>query len=147
MVNVWANRLIGDEQEPADIVWGSERYNDQKRYGGRPLDAYPEWVINGTPRPSAERRTFTTWNPVKKDQPLLPSGLLGPVEISSNESRGLSNRFSPPPIGFQFIMKILFYAVDQAQVVLQPSCFAIRNGVVDFQKKAECHHDMGKCKE
>ena len=83
VVNLWANRLIGDEQEPADVVWGPERYNKDKRYGGQPLTAFPEWLIKGTPRSSAARRTFTTWNYIQKNQPLLPSGLLGPVVLSS----------------------------------------------------------------
>ena len=82
VVNVWANRLIGDEQEPADVVWGPEQFNPAKRYKGQALEAFPEWMIKGTPRPSSERRTFTTWNYIKKDQPLLPSGLLGPVDLT-----------------------------------------------------------------
>jgi hypothetical protein len=82
VVNVWANRLIGDEQEPADVAWGPDQFNPAKRYKGQSLEAIPDWVIHGTPRPSPERRTFTTWNYVRKDQALLPSGLLGPVLIS-----------------------------------------------------------------
>jgi hypothetical protein len=31
----------------------------------------------------AGRVTFTTWNFVKADQPLLPSGLLGPVTLTA----------------------------------------------------------------
>ncbi len=86
VVNVWANRLIGDEQEPADVVWGPDQFNPAKRYKGQSLEAIPDWVIHGTPRPSPERRTFTTWNYVRKDQALLPSGLLGPVVISSKSA-------------------------------------------------------------
>ncbi len=51
--------------------------------GNNPLETYPEWMIQGTPRPSAERRTFTTWNYIVKNQPLQPSGLLGPVTLRS----------------------------------------------------------------
>lgn len=79
VVNLWANRMIGDEQEPPDIEWNTEKVRD----GNNPLAAIPDWVINGTPRPSAERRTFTTWNYITKRQRLLPSGLLGPVQIIS----------------------------------------------------------------
>jgi hypothetical protein len=46
VVNLWPNRLIGDQLLPAD-----------------------------------KRLTWTTWNPFKKDTPLLESGLLGPVSL------------------------------------------------------------------
>jgi hypothetical protein len=65
VANLWINRLIGDERFPDDGV-----------QGGR----WPEWVLNGTPRPS-QRFTFTTHRFYKKDDPLQPSGLLGPVTI------------------------------------------------------------------
>ncbi len=83
VVNLWANRLVGDEQEPADIEWGKPRNYGKNNYAGRQLKSYPDWLIHGTPRPSTERRTFTTWSYIKKEQPLLPSGLLGPVTLSS----------------------------------------------------------------
>lgn len=86
VANVWANRLVGDEQEPADVVWGEERtgaHNGNDLYAGRPLAAWPEWLIKNQPRPSANRVTFTTWNFIKPEQPLLPSGLLGPVNLTS----------------------------------------------------------------
>jgi hypothetical protein len=63
VANLWINRLIGDEAEPWD---GIER--------GR----WPEWVLEGQPRPS-RRFTFTTNRFYKKDDPLVESGLLGPV--------------------------------------------------------------------
>jgi hypothetical protein len=82
VVNLWVNRLVGDEREPADITWAGERYVGAKQYCGRPLAAFPTWLIEGKPRPSQGRYTFTTWTYVKKDQPLLPSGLLGPVTLT-----------------------------------------------------------------
>lgn len=82
VVNLWANRLIGDEQEPADIQWGAPQHNPAGLFKGQPIDAIPDWLVRGTPRPSTERRTFSTWNYVKKDQALLPSGLLGPVDLT-----------------------------------------------------------------
>lgn len=70
VVNLWVNRLIGDEQFPDDVGWNGNR-----------LSVWPEWLRNGTPRPEPRRKTFTTWRHNTKDTPLLPSGLLGPVQI------------------------------------------------------------------
>ncbi|MDP9038714.1 MAG: hypothetical protein M3O02_05485 [Acidobacteriota bacterium] len=79
VTNVWANRLIGDEQEPADITW---QMGDPVLKGGYFLKEFPDWFLNNQPRPSSSRYTFTTWNYFhKKDTPLLPSGLLGPVQV------------------------------------------------------------------
>jgi hypothetical protein len=70
VTNLWVNRLIGDEQFPDDVGWNGSR-----------LSGWPEWLRNGTPRPEPRRKTFTTWRHNTKDTPLLPSGLLGPVQI------------------------------------------------------------------
>jgi len=50
VVNLWPNRMIGDQLLPPD-----------KRY------------------------TWSTWNPFKKDSPLLESGLLGPVRLLATD--------------------------------------------------------------
>jgi hypothetical protein len=76
VTNVWANRLIGDEQEPPDCEWGK----GDRGFGG-PLKAFPDWFVKGLPRPSSGRFTFTTWNYFTRDSVLVPSGLLGPVRI------------------------------------------------------------------
>ncbi len=67
VVNLWPNRLIGDEQFPDDGIKNGK---------------WPEWLIEGKPRISG-RYTFTTKRYYKKDSPLLKSGLLGPVKIVS----------------------------------------------------------------
>ena len=69
VANLWPNRLIGDERQPADCEYG--------RDGS--LSRWPEWLLKGEPRPSPGRYTFSTWKHFEKDSPLLPSGLLGPV--------------------------------------------------------------------
>jgi hypothetical protein len=73
----WANRLIGDEQEPADFEWG----NDRGENLGRAMQAYPEWFISNQPRPSKGRKTFSVWYYYRKDSPLKPAGLVGPVRL------------------------------------------------------------------
>jgi alpha-L-rhamnosidase len=76
VTNVWANRLIGDEQEPADCEWLPGHMG-----GGSFLKAFPDWFLQNKPRPSKGRYCFTTWNYFTKDSPLVPSGLMGPVKI------------------------------------------------------------------
>ncbi|MGI8961755.1 MAG: glycosylhydrolase-like jelly roll fold domain-containing protein [Bryobacteraceae bacterium] len=78
VTNVWANRLIGDEQEPADINWqaGDERFKS-----GYSIKEFPDWFLKHEKRPSQRRYTFTTWNYFTKDSPLAPSGLIGPVKV------------------------------------------------------------------
>jgi hypothetical protein len=76
--NVWANRLIGDEQQPADVVW---QMGDPQMKGGSFLKEFPDWFLNHKSRPSQGRYTFTTWNYFTKDSKLEPSGLIGPVRV------------------------------------------------------------------
>lgn len=73
----WANRLIGDEQETADFEWG----NDRGEKMGRAMLAYPDWFIKNQPRPSQGRKTFSIWYYYRKDSPLKPAGLVGPVRM------------------------------------------------------------------
>lgn len=81
VTNVWANRLIGDEQEPDDCEWLTAPFKEDGKY----LKEFPDWFLKNQPRPSKGRYTFTTWNYFKKDSPLISSGLLGPVRIMKEE--------------------------------------------------------------
>jgi len=74
VTNLWPNRLIGDEHLPEDCEWLPSDL------GGMRLKQMPEWLTNNTPRTSG-RRTFATWKHWKAENPLLPSGLLGPVRL------------------------------------------------------------------
>jgi hypothetical protein len=71
VANLWPNRLIGDEREPPDAEYA----------GGGNLARWPDWLLEGKPRPSPGRLTFSTWKHYDNDSPLLPSGLLGPVRL------------------------------------------------------------------
>ena len=72
VTNLWVNRMIGDEQLPPDVEWN-----------GMSLKKWPDWLLEGKPRPNTGRVTFTTWHFWQKDSPLLPSGLIGPVTVKS----------------------------------------------------------------
>ncbi len=77
VTNNWANRLIGDEQEPADFEWGKDRGEKM----GRAMLAYPDWFIQNEPRPSQGRKTFSVWYYYRPDSQLKPAGLVGPVKL------------------------------------------------------------------
>lgn len=80
VTNQWSNRLIGDERYPANdggYQLGPHRATDL---------IMPEWYINNEPRPKGERTTFTTAPFYKKDDPLMPSGVLGPVTINFSKT-------------------------------------------------------------
>ncbi len=72
VTNLWPNRLIGDEQQ-------SPEYEYAGATGG--IRAIPDWYAQGKPKPPSPRVGFATWKWYSKDDPLLESGLLGPVKL------------------------------------------------------------------
>ncbi len=77
VVNLWPNRLIGDEMLPEDSV----RNVDAKTNIASTLKEWPEWLLNGKPSP-AGRQTFCSWRLWHSGDPLIESGLLGPVKLT-----------------------------------------------------------------
>ncbi len=79
VANLWINRLIGDEHLPRDV---------ELKAGGL-IQSWPSWLLEGKPSPTG-RRTFVTWYRWRAQDPLVPSGLLGPVRIveGSFEAQG-----------------------------------------------------------
>ena len=78
VTNLWRNRMVGDAALPDnDMNWKPRAPKSELFVPG----GWPEWMLQGKPRPSG-RITFCTRKEVyaAKD-PLLQSGLLGPVTL------------------------------------------------------------------
>ncbi len=80
-MNLWPNRMIGDEMFPDDCNWRTLPPGQT----GTPLSQWPEWLLRHEARPS-KRLSFATWKYWTKDSELLESGLLGPVTLHAQAS-------------------------------------------------------------
>lgn len=74
VANLWPNRMIGDEALP----------EDSKRDPKGTLTEWPQWLIDGKANPTG-RVSFTTWRLWKEDEPLIESGLIGPVTLQARK--------------------------------------------------------------
>lgn len=90
VANTWHNRLVGDEQEPADFEWGADRGGS-----GHMMKGYPDWFVKNQPRPSQGRKGFVVWYYHRPDSRLEPAGLIGPVKLVA----GVDSLLAVPPAG------------------------------------------------
>jgi hypothetical protein len=79
ITNQWSNKLIGDERFPTS-------YPAFKLEGSFPKNSMVEWYVKNEPMPAGQRTTFCTADFYKVDDPLMPSGLLGPVKIQIHKN-------------------------------------------------------------
>ena len=72
VTNLYPNRLIGDEHLPEKYEY--DQYGQMKKL--------PSWYVNNEVEPR-ERVLFSTWKHYKSTDPLLESGLIGPVRLTT----------------------------------------------------------------
>lgn len=92
VTNLWPNRLIGDENLPAE-----NQYETGDSHG---IKKVPDWYLRGEPKPAGGRVTFVTWHFFDRGEPLLASGLLGPVTLRCMVERPLPPA-QPAPVAAQ----------------------------------------------
>ena len=71
----WVNRLIGDEQLPADLSYVA------RGNSAGALERFPDWWADADAIRQRQRATFSTWKHYSADSPLVPAGLVGPVML------------------------------------------------------------------
>ena len=88
VTNLWVNRMIGDEFEPDDVVWGEPvhySYAPGNPLIGSTMKEIPEWLEKNLPRPSQSRHAVVSYKFFSRESPLRTSGLLGPVRLEIGE--------------------------------------------------------------
>jgi hypothetical protein len=70
VTNLWPNRMTGDEHLPKEYEYDENGL----------IKNFPGWYLQNKSKPG-QRITFSAWNTFRKSDPLLESGLLGPVRL------------------------------------------------------------------
>jgi hypothetical protein len=78
VTNLWTNRLIGDEFLPVEDKFG---LSDERGVEAGGISQLPAWYREGKPKPPGGRVTFSAWKFYDQQEPLVASGLLGPVRV------------------------------------------------------------------
>lgn len=90
VASLWANRMIADAALPeeGEFVAGDATIGQRIAADGSKTDvmarriaALPDWYMAGRAKPAGGRVTFTPWTVYQPNEPLLDSGLLGPVRV------------------------------------------------------------------
>jgi hypothetical protein len=78
VTTLWPNRLIGDELLPAENTYGRP---DERGHESAGIFELPDWYLENRPKPPGGRTTFAMWKFYDASEPLVASGLLGPVRL------------------------------------------------------------------
>jgi hypothetical protein len=78
VTDLWVNRLIGDVKKIAPLGIAYRARNSV-------ITKWPAWVTQDAP-PADASVSFATWRQWAGDEPLLPSGLIGPVMLRTLEN-------------------------------------------------------------
>lgn len=73
VTNLWVNRLIGDAKQMPALGIAYANHNNV-------IQKWPDWVPHDAP-PQDAPVSFATWCQWTGDEPLQPSGLIGPVTV------------------------------------------------------------------
>ncbi len=81
VANTWTNRLIGDEHYP--------RTDGYEARGNLQM---PAWFSENRPMPEGQRQTFSAYDFYEATDDLMPSGLVGPVVLSTSKKVRLAGK-------------------------------------------------------
>ena len=85
VANLWVNRLIGDAALPDTSGYVPENKFGYRAEDNVPENAMPDWYVANEPPPPGPRRSWATQYFQQADDPLIPSGLIGPVTLTRKE--------------------------------------------------------------
>jgi hypothetical protein len=86
VTNQWSNKLIGDERFPLS-------FTGYRLEGNFPKGKMPVWYANNEPMPEGKRTTFCTGQFYEVNDELMPSGLIGQVQIKTKKVKTLTDKF------------------------------------------------------